>query len=172
MSATDKIILVGFMGTGKTTVGKLLAEKLGWRFADTDALIEKKIGKPIREFFAEGNEAAFRQMETELCAEMHTWRNCVIATGGGIILNPVNRTHLLEAGFVICLQASLEHIAARLVTDMDRPLLAGPDKMERLQSLLDQRAAIYTSMPVRIDTTGMTPFTVCEKVITLWRSAR
>lgn len=160
------------MGTGKTTVGKLLAEKLGWRFADTDALIERKIGKTIREFFAEGNEATFRQMETELCAEILTWKNCVVATGGGIVLNPVNRNYLLQAGTVICLQASLDHIAARLVTDMDRPLLQGPDKMERLQSLLDQRAAVYASMPIRIDTTGMTPFTVCEKVITLWRSTR
>lgn len=172
MSATDKIILVGFMGTGKTTVGKLLAEKLGWRFVDTDALIEKKIGKPIREYFAEGNEVAFRQLETELCAEMHTWKNTVIATGGGIVLNPINRNYLLDAGTVICLQASLDNIAARLVSDMDRPLLAGPDKMERLQTLLEQRAAIYAAMPIRIDTTGMTPFTVCEKVMTLWRSTR
>jgi shikimate kinase len=172
MSASDKIILVGFMGTGKTTVGKLLAEKLGWRFVDTDALIEKRIGKTIREFFAEGNETAFRQMETDLCAEIQTWRHCVVATGGGIILNPTNRDYLLRAGTVICLQAALEQIAARLVSDMDRPLLAGPDKMQRLQELLDQRATIYASMPIRIDTTGMTPFTVCEKVMNLWRSTR
>lgn len=168
----DKIILVGFMGTGKTTVGKLIASKLSWRFADTDAVIEAKAGKPVREIFAQDGEPAFRALEAELCREIGTWRRCVVATGGGILLDPANRAVLLESGFVICLQASVQQIAARLEHDKNRPLLAGADRMQRLTELLTEREALYATLPTRLNTTGMTPFSVSERVIHLWRIHR
>jgi len=172
MGVADNIILVGFMGTGKTTAGKLTAERLGWRFMDTDALLEKRAGKPVAEIFAQDGEAAFRALETTLCTELVGWHNTVIATGGGIILDPANREGLLRAGLVICLVASAKQIASRIKHDADRPLLAGADRLARVEALLTSRAAIYAAMPHRIDTTGTTPFTVSERIIQLWRSAR
>jgi shikimate kinase len=172
MSSADKIILVGFMGTGKSTVGRLVAERLGWRFTDTDQVIEGRAGKPVREIFTQDGEAAFRALEADVCEELRMWRNTVIATGGGILLAPENRTRLFRAGLVICLSAPAEQIARRLAHDSDRPLLAGADRLQKMQELLGARQAVYALAPYRIETSGMTPFAVSERVIQLWRSTR
>ncbi len=164
------IILVGFMGSGKTTVGKLTADRLGWRFADTDSIITERAGRSVAQIFKSDGEAYFRQLESDLCVEFGGWRRTVVATGGGIVLDPLNREHLNAAGLLICLAAPLEHIAARLDGATDRPLLASADREARMAELMRARAPIYEAIPHRIETGGLTPFAVAEKVIALWRT--
>ncbi len=169
MSTPENIILCGFMGTGKTTVGKLVAERLGWRFVDTDQVIEEQQGRSIKAIFASDGEAAFRRMEAALCIELAGWRQTVIATGGGIVLNPANRANLNHAGLVICLEASAQEIATRLAGVTDRPLLAGPDPVSRIQHLLAARAEAYGALPHHVNTSGCSPDDIAGQVIALWR---
>jgi shikimate kinase len=164
------IILVGFMGTGKTTVGHLVADGLGWSFTDTDSVIVARTGRSVASIFEIDGEPAFRALEAAVCTEVHTWSQTVVATGGGILLNPLNRAALLQAGLVVCLQASIGTLLERLDADTPRPLLAGPDRAARLEHVLNERRAIYESIPHQIDTTGLSPQAVAEKVIALWHS--
>src|SRR5689334_5573582 len=128
MSTPENIILCGFMGTGKTTVGTVIAAQLGWRFVDMDRLLEAQLGgRTISQIFAEDGEPFFRMWESRICEEMAWSNHEVIATGGGAVLNPANREALNRAGMVVCLEASPDEIVARLDGATDRPLLAGAD---------------------------------------------
>jgi shikimate kinase len=173
MGKARNIILCGFMGTGKTTVGKLVAARLGWQFADTDQVIEARCGKPISAIFAEAGEAAFRQMERALCQEIAaSWRGYVIATGGGMVLDATNRELLLRSGCLICLNLSAEHLARRLANKTDRPLLLNPpdgDLTAHIQRLLAARAEAYRAVPHQVDTTNLSPYAVSEAVLDIWR---
>jgi shikimate kinase len=172
MGRYHNIVLVGFMGTGKTTVGKLIAERLGWRFADTDALITAQTGRTVQSIFSEDGEPAFRAMETAMCVEVSTWRRTVIATGGGAWIAPTNRAILCTTGFAVCLRAPLEQIEARLLeSDEVRPLLNAPDRRQRIADLMNARSAIYATVPRAVDTGGLTPYAVCDRVIAMWRAA-
>ncbi len=166
---TPNIILTGFMGTGKTAVGQAVAERLGRWFVDMDAVIERRAGKPVSAIFAQDGEAAFRQMEADLCRELAGERSLVIATGGGALVPEANRTALAESGLVICLDASADTILARLGEAADRPLLAGPDRRARVEALLAQRAAAYAAIPHHIDTDGLSVEQVARRVIRLAR---
>jgi shikimate kinase len=173
MSTPENIILCGFMGTGKTTVGELLAERLGWRFVDTDSLIETRLGgRPISQIFAEEGEAFFRRWESRICEELVRSKHEVIATGGGLVLNPANRAALNRAGMVVCLEAPADEIVARLHGATDRPLLAGADPLARIRELLATRAEAYSSLPYHIDTAGCSPEQVARQVLALWRKYR
>jgi shikimate kinase len=173
MAKARNIILCGFMGTGKTTVGKLVAMRLGWSFADTDQVIEARCGKRVSAIFAEDGEAAFRQMERELCSEIAArWRGYVIATGGGMVLDATNRELLKRAGCLICLNLSAEQLAHRLAGKTDRPLLANPpdgDLVQHIRNLLAARAEAYRAAPHQIDTTNLSPYGVSEAVLAIWR---
>ncbi len=169
MTTPENIILCGFMGTGKTTVGKLVAERLGWRFVDTDQVIESRDGRSIKAIFAQDGEAAFRRMEAELCAELVGWRRTVIATGGGIVLEPANRENLASAGLVVCLEAPASEIVGRLSGVTDRPLLADADPVVRINDLLAARAEAYSALPYHVNTAGCLPEHVAQQVIALWR---
>src|SRR5579859_3626137 len=162
MGRYANIVLTGFMGTGKTTIGRLVAEKLGWRFVDTDHLIEARAGKSIAAIFFSQGEPAFRALESEICAEVSTMRRMVIATGGGVWMAPVNREKLSASGLVICLRAPLEQIEARLSSDSARPLLGNPhdeaERRQRMTELLNARAEVYATIPHAIDTGGLTPY--------------
>jgi len=172
MGRYHNIVLVGFMGTGKTTVGKLIAERLGWRFADTDALIAARSGRSVQMIFSEDGEAIFRELESAVCVEVSNWRRTVIATGGGSWIAPANRDVLCSTGFAVCLRAPLEQIEARLLESDDvRPLLSAPDRRQRIADLMSARSAIYDTVPRAVDTGGLTPYAVCDKVIALWRAA-
>lgn len=165
------IILAGFMGTGKTTVGQAVAERLGRWFVDMDAVIERQAGKPISAIFAQDGELVFRHMEAALCRELAGERNLVIAAGGGALVAEANRAALAENGLLICLRAPVEAILERLGEADDRPLLAGPDRQTRVETLLAQRAAAYAAIPHQIDTAGLTVDQVAEQVIRLTRKA-
>ena len=164
----DNIILCGFMGTGKTTVGRLITARQHWRFVDTDRIIEQRQGKSISAIFADEGESAFRRLESALCRELRGWQHMVIATGGGIVLDPANRENLVEAGLVVCLEAPPEEIAARLVHVTDRPLLAGPDPISRIKELLAARASAYGALPYHIDTAERPAQAVADEIVALW----
>ncbi|MCC7451854.1 MAG: shikimate kinase [Anaerolineae bacterium] len=163
------IILCGFMGTGKTTIGQIIAKRLGWPFVDTDQVIEERQGKAIRMIFAEEGEPFFRRLESDLCMELATWRQTVIATGGGIVVNPDNRAALQRAGLVVCLDAPAEEIAARLAGVTDRPMLAGGDPAARIRELLTARTSAYGTIPCHVDTAGRSPEAITEAIIQLWQ---
>lgn len=170
-SAHDNIVLTGFMGTGKTAVGRAVAERLGRWFIDMDDVIERRAHKSISAIFAEQGEMAFRLLEAELCHELAQERDLVIATGGGALIPETNREALGRSGLLICLTAPVEVILERLAGADDRPLLAGSERRERIEALLAQRAAAYAAIPHQIDTAGLTVEEVADQVIRLARRA-
>ena len=165
--AESNIVLTGFMGTGKTSVGRLVAERLGWPFVDLDERIAARAGKPIPQIFAEDGELAFRDMEAEACRELSEGAGLVVATGGGAVLRPENRTALVSGGTVICLEAAPEILGMRLKHAADRPMLAGADRTERIAELLAQREAAYSSLPHHIDTTDLSIGQVADRVLAI-----
>ena len=160
------IVLTGFMGTGKSTVGRLVAERLGRRFVDTDAVIESRHG-PIPRLFADHGEAHFRQLEREVAAELAATLGAVVATGGRTMLDPANQATLGATGIVVCLAASPEALVARLRDETgQRPLLQGDDPAGRIAALLAERKAGYARFP-QVATDGRTPDEVATAVIAL-----
>ncbi len=151
MTASDSrnVVLTGFMGTGKTTVGRLLAEQLGYEFVDTDQVIEQRHGK-VADIFRERGEEVFRTIEREVASELADRRRLVISTGGRMMLDPLNVTSLSRHGRIFCLVANPDAIFERLAGDpsqSERPLLSGPDPRRRIVELLAERApAIAASL--------------------------
>lgn len=162
---SDNLILTGFMGTGKTAAGRVLARRLGRAFIDMDAVIEERAGKSIARIFSEEGEAAFRRMETDLCRELAAGRSRVIATGGGALIPEENLAIMQAGGPVICLTASIEVILRRLAAAQDRPLLDTPDRRAQIAALLAERAEAYGRIPLRIDTTDLRVDQVVKQVL-------
>jgi len=153
------IVLVGFMGTGKTTVARLLADRLGYRAVDTDDEIVRRAGKTIAEIFAAEGEAWFRDLETQVLRDILAGDGQVVATGGGAVLREENRRLMLSAGWVVALAADPETLAARLARPAEagvRPLLAG-DAGERVRALMEARKHAYDFAHCMIDTSRRTP---------------
>lgn len=164
MEKISRVSLIGFMGTGKSTVGRLLAEQLGWRWADTDQHIEAIHGRSIKEIFAHNGEAVFRQMETEVLEQLLRMERVVITTGGGIVLKEENRTLLKENSYVIGLTASEKAIIQRVLSDRTRPLLQG-DVAQNVKSLLKKREGLYDWANLVIDTSDQDPEQVAASVM-------
>lgn len=148
------IILIGFMGTGKSTVGQALAAALDWTFVDMDERIVEKAGQSIPEIFATHGEAYFRDLESDVLHELAGGAKQVIATGGGAVLRPANREVMLKGGLVVNLKADAETIIHRVKGDANRPLLAG-DVEERVRKLLQERRGMYDYAHLAIDTSSM-----------------
>jgi len=162
------LILTGFMGTGKTTVGREVARRLGWPFLDMDAEIEVRAGKSIPRLFAEEGEAAFREMESALCRELSRRSGWVIATGGGALIDPDNREVMRASGTVVCLTCDVEGILERLRRKpQGRPLLAVDDPRAEIERLLAARQEAYAAIPWQIDTTGLSVAQIAERVLAL-----
>ena len=147
------VFLIGMMGAGKTTVGRLVADKLGYRFVDTDDLIERVAGKTINEIFAEDGEDAFRELEAQVLSEISAYTKLTIATGGGIILRQLNWSYL-HHGLIIWLDAPVNVLVERLQNDNTRPLLQETDPEQALQKLLDQRRKLYAEADLHISIKG------------------
>ncbi|MHA1146318.1 MAG: shikimate kinase [Candidatus Helarchaeota archaeon] len=141
------IALIGFMGTGKTHIGKLLAEKLKKKFIETDKIIEELAGKTIPAIFAEDGEIRFREYEIEACKSVAKQKNVVIACGGGVVLNKINIDYLKQDGVVFCLEATPHTILERTMKDgkESRPLLNNPDPEKSIRDLLEFRAPFYSA---------------------------
>jgi len=171
MPPEQNLVLTGFMGTGKTTVGKKLARKLRMEFVDTDALIESRHG-PISEIFDDRGEAEFRAIERAVAAELGERKGLVIATGGRMILDPENFRALSRNGRVFCLVATPDEIYARIGADRspgERPLLRVEDPRQRIVELLTEREGQYLQFP-QIATDDASPDVIADEVINLWSS--
>lgn len=160
------IVITGFMSTGKTTVGELVADQLGWQFVDTDDLIVERAGMSIPEIFLRHGEDMFRAYEAQLAPEIALWQRVVIATGGGMLVDPDNLAALREHGLVICLTASEDEIESRLGDGAGRPL--APD----WRNLRAKRREAYARIPHQIDTTGRDPQNIAKEIIHLWQKSR
>jgi len=163
------LVLIGFMGTGKSSIGKYLADKLGKKFVELDEEIVKKAGKSIPAIFAEKGETFFRQLEAEIVCHWSTRDNLVISTGGGVVLNKANVINLRKKGLLICLQAEAEIILQRVESDNSRPLLAVEDRLEKIKQLLQERASFYAIADYTIDTSSLNRQEVAEHLIGYWK---
>lgn len=164
MATSANLALAGFMGTGKSTVGRLVAARLGMPFVDTDAEIEAAAGASIPALFAR-SEALFRKYESVVCLQAALGSGQVLALGGGALLNPAARAALEAGALIVCLDASLDEIMRRVGDDPARPLFGDRAAVERL---LEARAAHYASLPHHVETTGRALSAVAEEVIALW----
>lgn len=137
------IALVGLPGSGKTTIGRQLARRLGFEFVDSDAFIERRLGCSIREFFEREGEERFRDIEESSIEELTASGNCVLSTGGGSVLRTDNRKHLRDRCKVVYLRSSPEEVFRRLRHDRNRPLLQVADPLQRLKDLYAARDPLY-----------------------------
>ncbi|MFC4601952.1 shikimate kinase [Cohnella hongkongensis] len=160
------IIIVGFMGTGKTTVSRLLSARLGWACLDTDEEIAKAAGKPIPQIFAEDGEAAFRDLESQAVENALSGERSVVATGGGAVLRESNRKQMLDRGWVVALTADKASLIRRVTSAAagTRPLLAG-DAEARVAQLLESRRHAYDFAHAQVDTSARTPEEVAEALL-------
>lgn len=166
-----RIVLVGYRGTGKTTVAQTLAERLDWAWVDADDALETAAGKSIREIFASDGEPAFRELEAALLGTLLRRTLTIVATGGGVVLREENRQQLLEAGPVVWLTASVETLVERLLGDATtrerRPSLTGLPGAEEIASLLLIREPLYRSVATLIvDTEDKTPDEIATEILT------
>jgi shikimate kinase len=161
------VALYGFMGVGKTVVGKALAEMTGMAYIDLDEKIEERTGKTIPEIFDEGGEQVFRDIEKTITQEIAARDGQVIACGGGTILDADNLSSLKHNSRLVLLTAEPEIILKRIEAEGDvRPLLNGEDKLQRIRSLLEARNSAYIQVAeLVLDTSGMTPEQVAEKIL-------
>ena len=174
------LVLTGFMGTGKSAVGRKAARRLRMQFVDMDDVLEERAAMSISRSFAERGEDAFREMESALAAELGTREGVVIATGGGAMLREENRMALSRNGIMVCLQCDAETVLRRLGRSDDRPLLVTPpmesesarrtDRLERIKALLAALLSVYESLPWQVDTTDLSLEQVVGQVVAIYRA--
>ena len=170
--SVDNIVLAGFMGTGKTAVGEILADELGWRLVDTDGVIEREAGCAVRDIFARHGEGRFRELEAQVIRHVSAGRQQVIATGGGALLREENVQQLRAAGPLVCLQARAETILARTAGSDVRPLLEGhAEPLAAIRKLLAQRRTAYAQADSAVATDELSPWGVAIRVAHLLRVA-
>lgn len=167
---TPNLALVGFMASGKSTVGRLCAERLGFAFVDTDVLIERRAGCSVREVFAAQGESAFREMETEAVAEAVGRNRVVIASGGGAVLRAENVELLRERCVVVYLRVEVGAVMARTEGDTSRPLLArGEEAARQTAALLESRDPYYRAAAHAIVDSGKSdPVTTADRVLSVY----
>ena len=168
----ENISLIGFMGTGKSSVGRLVATQLHFNFIDTDELIESRVGRSIAEIFAQAGETGFRSIEKQVVADLARMERTVFATGGGLAAQTDNLASLKEHSLVVCLWASPDAIWERVRHQNHRPLLNDPDPMGRIRQLLSAREAFYKQADVLVNTEMRSVKEVAHHVLHQYHSAR
>ncbi|MGN0537764.1 MAG: shikimate kinase [Acutalibacteraceae bacterium] len=165
MSKKDNIILCGFMGCGKSTVGALLAKKTGMSFVDLDTYIENKAQMTVSEIFAKYGEEHFRTMEREAAKEISEKKGIVLAAGGGTLTFETNVETLNKSGTIVLLDLPVEVIAERLKNDKTRPLLNRPDKDKAMKELYDKRLPLYRHAADISVNAAQSPLQVCMEIL-------
>lgn len=168
----QNLALIGFMGTGKSSVGRQVADLLNFTCLDTDELIETRAGRTVNEIFAKDGEPAFREMERKIVEELATRTRTIICTGGGLPINPVNLERLKTYALVVCLWASPEKIFERVGDQTHRPLLNGADPLTRIRTLLSAREKFYRAADVLINTEMRSVKEVAQQVVYQFRQAQ
>ncbi len=163
------IVLTGFMGTGKTAVGRELSKLLGLKLVEIDSEIERRTGKSIKEIFRDDGEAKFRDLETEVIKEFSDRENLIISTGGGAVMREENIRALKKKGILFCLTAEPESILQRTSRSDERPLLNVDDPLKRIKELLEARRPQYMKADRMINTEGKTPSQVAREIIATLR---
>jgi shikimate kinase len=158
------IYLIGFMGSGKSTVGKILAEKLNMNFVDIDKLIEEKEGMRIKDIFEQKGESYFRELERKQIEAIVNQEGLVVSTGGGLGANLGNMNLMKKNGDVVWLDVSLNTVLDRLKNDQDRPLLKQPT--EKIRQLFEERKNVYRLANIRINADKKTPSQIVEEILT------
>ena len=166
------ISLIGFMGVGKSTLGRYLARELNYRFVDMDTLIQRREERTIAEIFATDGEVRFRELEKGLIREMAGWRSTVIATGGGVVAAEGNLERLMQCSFVVCLWASEKTIRRRVEGSRHRPLLQTDDLEETIRSKLEERAGSYRRADLLVHTDFGPVRDVANRVLRQYRRER
>jgi len=162
------IVLVGFMGTGKTTIGKLIAQALNMEFVDTDGLIEKREGVSINDIFSKKGEPYFRKVEREVIAQVSKNGGSVIDAGGGAVIDEDNVKDLKKNGVIFCLNAAPEEILRRAGKYTHRPLLNVADPLAEIKKLLKKREEYYKRADYQIDTAGKSADQVSKEIIEIY----
>ena len=159
------LYLIGMMGAGKSTVGRILAQKLNYRFFDTDAVIEQSAQQSVSDIFAASGETTFRTLETEVLSQLSAYMRMAIATGGGIVLERKNWSYL-QHGIVVWLDVPVDILYERLKEDTSRPLLKAPDPQKTLEVILNQRESLYSQADLRV-TVAMNemPLQIAERIL-------
>jgi shikimate kinase len=168
----DNLVLVGFMGTGKSSVGRVVARHLRFAFCDTDELVEARSHKRIAEIFAEQGESVFREYERQVVADIALQQGAVISTGGGLGADPSNLALLKQHSLVICLWASPETIWRRVRNQSHRPLLREADPLDKIQRLLAERKPFYLQSDVLVNTERRSVQEVAQQVLHQFHLAR
>ena len=161
------VVLIGFMGSGKSSIGRELASRMGCAFVDIDHKIEENVGMRIPEIFEKYGEEHFRACEREAVREVANSRGMVIATGGGTVKDPENVKLLRQKGVIICLTANVDTILARTSRKGKRPLLDAADKDERrgiIERLMEERKGLYSQADYQVDTSERSPFQIIEDI--------
>lgn len=166
------VALIGFMGAGKSTVATLVAGLLRFQVVDTDRVIEERVGCRVAEIFAKDGEEEFRGREAALVVELESMRDRVIATGGGLPMNPANLASLQRHSFVVCLWASPETIYQRVRSQGHRPLLQTPDPLARIRELLALRAPVYREADLLVGVDFRAPLETARTIVSGFRHAR
>ena len=165
MRSIRNLALVGFMGTGKSAAGRLAAESLEFEFVDTDELIETQSGLTIEEIFKQQGEAVFRQLEQDVVRKLGLREKTVIATGGGLVIDPANLASLKTHALIVCLWATPEAIWERVRTQTHRPLLQTDDPLGKIRELFAVRDPLYRQADVLINTALRSPKEVAQQVL-------
>jgi shikimate kinase len=165
------LALIGFMGTGKTSVGRLVAEQLHFEFLDTDDVIQARTGRSIADLFAQDGEPAFRALEQQVVGELAGRAGTVISTGGGLPAQPENLAALKLHALVVCLWASPEKIWERVRNQSHRPLLLDPDPQRKIHDLLEVRSPFYRQADVLINTDQRAVREVAQQVVLQFKLA-
>jgi shikimate kinase len=172
LRAIHNLALIGFMGTGKSSVGRLVAATLQFDFVDTDELIEKRSGNSINQIFAQSGEPGFRVLERQLVTEMVGWRETVISTGGGLAANESNLASLKQHALVVCLWAPPETIWQRVRNQTHRPLLQNENPLARIEALVEERRPYYQQADVLVNTVMRSVKEVAQQVMHQFHLAR
>ncbi len=158
--------LIGFMGTGKTTVGRILAKSTGRRFIDTDRLVQQIAGKSIQEIFSQDGEDTFRDLESQVIERLMHQQDLVVSLGGGAILRTENRANIRAGSIVILLRGRPETIVSRIGKSSHRPLLNCEDTRGEIEALMASRSPLYEmTKDIAIDTDSLTPEQVAREII-------